>query len=179
MRYSELTGLTRKDFDFQNNIIRVDKTWDTEKESGPGFGPTKNYEKREIVMTDSIMQAFKELFESTPTNLHQLVFYSAQSKYHVISNNNINKIVRKVLGDLGIEKITSHGLRHTHASILIFKKVSLEYVSDRLGHKDVQTTSKTYIHFLKAMREEDEESTLQILHAMETASKKRPKIKAS
>lgn len=179
MRYSELTGLTRKDFDFQNNIIRVDKTWDTEKESGPGFGPTKNYEKREIVMTESIMQAFKELFGSTPTNLHQLVFYSAQSKYHVISNNNINKILRKVLGDLGIEKITSHSLRHTHASILIFKKVSLEYVSDRLGHKDVQTTSKTYIHFLKAMREEDEESTLQILHAMETASKKRPKIKAS
>ncbi|API91264.1 hypothetical protein BKP57_04980 [Virgibacillus sp. 6R] len=118
---------------------------------------------------------FKELFESTPTNMKQLVFYSSQSKYHVISNNNLNKVLRRVLSDLGIETITSHGLRHTHASYLIYEKVSLDYVSERLGHID--TTRKTYVHLLKEMRNKEEENTLRVLNALNSASKNNPKTR--
>ncbi|WP_193065497.1 tyrosine-type recombinase/integrase [Oceanobacillus oncorhynchi] len=171
MRYSELTGLTRNDFDFQNNLINIDKTWVIEKDKEPDFGPTKNHETREIVMIEPVMQVFKELFESTPTNMKQLVFYSAQSKYQVISNNNVNKVLRRVLNDLGIDTITSHGLRHTHASYLIYEKVSLDYVSERLGHIDIDTTRKTYVHVLKEMRNEEEENTLRVLDSLSNATK--------
>ena len=128
-------------------------------------------------MIEPVMQAFKALFESAPTNMKQLVFYSAQSKYHVISNNNLNKVLRRVLTDLGIETITSHGLRHTHASYLIYEKVSLDYVSERLGHIDIDTTRKTYVHLLKEMRNEEEENTLRVLNALNSASKNNPKTR--
>nr|WP_075261681.1 tyrosine-type recombinase/integrase [Geobacillus kaustophilus] len=36
--------------------------------------------------------------------------------------------------------MTCHGLRHTHASMLLFKGVNVKYVSQRLGHKDIVTT---------------------------------------
>lgn len=41
MRYEELIGLTRKDFDFVKNAISVNKTQGYKKNSPKGFGPTK------------------------------------------------------------------------------------------------------------------------------------------
>ncbi|WP_339216695.1 tyrosine-type recombinase/integrase [Ornithinibacillus sp. FSL M8-0202] len=56
--------------------------------------------------------------------------------------------------------------RHTHASVLLYKKVSINYVSERLGHKDLETTWKTYAHILDEMREEDEKETLKVFEDM-------------
>jgi len=43
----------------------------------------------------------------------------------VISNTTMNKSLKKVLKELGLRTITPHGLRHTYASILLYKRVSL------------------------------------------------------
>lgn len=167
MRFEELVGLTRKDFDFDKNKINIDKTWGYLKRMPRGFGPTKNDESERVIKMDNkTMNAFKHLFEIMPTNLHQLVFYSPSSIYKVISNTNANKLLRKVLQDLNIEPITVHGLRHTHASVLVYKKVSINYISERLGHKDIETTWKTYTHILNEMREEDETSTINVFEKM-------------
>ena len=53
--------------------------------------------------------------------------------------------------------ITFHGLRHTHGSILLYKKASIHYISERLGHGDIETTLKTYTHVLTEMRHEEEQ----------------------
>ncbi|MBU5595590.1 tyrosine-type recombinase/integrase [Amphibacillus sp. MSJ-3] len=101
-----------------------------------------------------------------PNNIDKLAFYSPSSKYKVISNTNVNKLLAKTLVDLGIDTITIHGSRHTHASILLYKKVSVNYVSERLGHKNVETTWTTYSHILKEMRAQDEKQTPKILDSM-------------
>lgn len=44
--------------------------------------------------------------------------------------------------------ITLHGLRHTHASLLLKHDVPIQYVSQRLGHENIQITYKIYAHFL-------------------------------
>lgn len=41
-----------------------------------------------------------------------------------------------------------HGLRHTHATMLLEAGEDLELVSKRLGHSNIGTTSKTYSHVL-------------------------------
>src|SRR5699024_11790275 len=43
LRFGELVGLTRKDFDFVNNKINVEKTW-SYMGNQVGFGATKNDE---------------------------------------------------------------------------------------------------------------------------------------
>lgn len=47
-----------------------------------------------------------------------------------------------------IPVITIHGLRHTHASILLFAGVSIASVARRLGHTSMNTTQKTYLHII-------------------------------
>lgn len=75
----------------------------------------------------------------------------------MISNTNANKLLKKLLDELNIEPITVHGLRHTHASVLLYKKATIQYVSERLGHSDIETTLKQYTHVLKELRLQDEQ----------------------
>lgn len=49
-----------------------------------------------------------------------------------------------MLASLKIEPISVHGLRLTHASILFYKDVSIYYVSERLGHSEIETTMSYY-----------------------------------
>ncbi len=46
------------------------------------------------------------------------------------------------------------------------QKVSMNYVSERLGHKDEETTWKTYSHILNEMREKDEDEKNSIFENM-------------
>lgn len=163
MRFAEMVGLTRKDFLFKTNEIRINKTWGYTNKMHEEFGPTKNEQSvRTIKMDENTMGLFKALFDRTPENIHGLVFYSAQSKYKVLSNGAANKTLESMLRRLNIEPISVHGLRHTHASILLYKKVSIYYVSERLGHGDIQTTMDHYAHIIKELRERDEKSTVKI-----------------
>jgi integrase len=101
------------------------------------------------------MDAFIRLYETLPPNIYGLIFLSPSSKYKVINNTNANKLLRKTLEGLGIDPITMHGLRYTHVSVLLYKKISLNFVSGRLGHKDIETTYNYYSHVIKELREED------------------------
>lgn len=167
LRFSELVGLTTKDFDFHNNTINIEKTWGYMKRSELGFGKTKNEKSNRIIKVDiRTMVAFRNLFKVMPSNLNHLVFYNQNSKYKVISNTTANNMLKKLLSELNIESITMHGLRHTHASVLLYKNVSIHYVSERLGHSDIDTTLKKYAHLLTEKRIEDEQETIKIFNQM-------------
>lgn len=158
IRFEELVGLTRDDFDFNNNTITINKTWGYKNDMPEGFGPTKNEQsKRTISIDPKVMKEFKKLFMGLPNNIYKLVFFSTSSKYHVITNTAINKALKRVLSDLGIKKkITPHELRHTHASALIYKKATIPYICERLGHSSPDITYKRYLHVMKELRIEEE-----------------------
>lgn len=166
MRFSEMVGLTREDFDFTNNTINVNKTWGHNSKMHKGWGPTKTGGIRTIKMDKLTMLEFKKLFMKTPDNIKKLVFYSPSSKYHCLSNNAVNKILKKLLKELNTEYLTLHGMRHTHASVLLYEGVSVYYVSKRLGHENIQTTLNTYSHVIKELEARDENKSADIFEAM-------------
>jgi integrase len=167
MRFGEMVGLRRGDFDFEQNEIRVSKTWGYTKRMGDGENPTKNGQSVRTIKMDKVtMQLFNNMFQTTPDNIHRLVFFSPTSKYKVLSNTAVNKLLSQLLGSLNIDPISVHGLRHTHASILLYKKVSIYYVSERLGHGDIDTTMQHYAHIVKELRKQDEATTVQVFHEM-------------
>lgn len=158
IRYEELVGLTREDFNFKDNTISINKTWGYKNDMPSGFGPTKNEQSKRVIGIDpKVMKEFKKLFMTTPDNIHRLVFFSPTSKYKVLSNTAVNKSLKKALDALEIKnKITAHELRHTHASALIYKKVSIVYISERLGHSSPDITYRRYSHVMKELRVEEE-----------------------
>lgn len=167
MRFAEIIALQRKDFDFKSNTINICKTWGYTSSFEEGEKKTKTETSNRIIKMDkTLMNMFKKYFNETPENIHQLVFYNPSSKYKVFSNTGVNKALKKLLTDLNIDEISIHGLRHTHASILFYKGISVQYISERLGHADVDTTIRIYTHLIKELREEDEKNTMKILEAL-------------
>lgn len=53
-----------------------------------------------------------------------------------------------------VPKISLHGLRHTHATLLLKAGVPLKVVSERLGHSTPAFTMATYQHVLPGMQAE-------------------------
>ncbi|NFE74702.1 site-specific integrase [Clostridium botulinum] len=84
-----------------------------------------------------------------PRNL-SMNFSKSISKY----KKSIEEISQKVAKNnyMQLKQITFHGLRHTHATLLIFNGENIKVVSDRLGHKDIATTLNTYTHIMEDMK---------------------------
>lgn len=73
LRFGELIGLTKNDFDFDKNTINIDKTWGYKKSSPVGFESTKNEQSMRVIKMDGLtMHYFKKLFISTPTNISNI-----------------------------------------------------------------------------------------------------------
>ena len=147
MRFSEALALTPKDFDFSHQSLIVDKTWDY-KGSG-GFLPTKNRSSvRKIQLDWQTIIKFSELIKGLPDD--KPIFVNGR-----VFNSTINGILERYCKKLGIPVISIHGLRHTHASLLLFAGVSIASVARRLGHASMTTTQKTYIHIIQEMENRD------------------------
>lgn len=53
-----------------------------------------------------------------------------------------------------LPQISIHGLRHTHATMLLIKGENIKVISERLGHTSAKITWDTYSHVLPSMRKE-------------------------
>jgi len=147
MRFSEALALTPKDFDFSHQSLIVDKTWDY-KGTG-GFLPTKNRSSvRKIQLDWQTIIKFSELIKGLPDD--KPIFVNGR-----VFNSTINGVLERYCKKLGIPVISIHGLRHTHASLLLFAGVSIASVARRLGHASMTTTQKTYIHIIQEMENRD------------------------
>lgn len=56
-----------------------------------------------------------------------------------------------------------HGFRHTHVSMLLAHDVSIECVSERIGHKNTLVTSRVYSHLFQYKRTKEKEKALKLL----------------
>ena len=147
MRFSEALALTPKDFDFPHQSLIVNKTWDY-KGSG-GFLPTKNKSSvRKIQLDWQTIIKFSELIRDLPES--KPIFVKGP-----VYNSTVNDRLERYCKDLGIPVISVHGLRHTHASLLLFAGVSIASVARRLGHASMTTTQKTYIHIIQELENRD------------------------
>ena len=147
MRFSEALALTPKDFDFSHQSLIVDKTWDYKGDGG--FLPTKNKSSvRKIQLDWQTIIKFSELIKGLPDD--KPIFVNGR-----VFNSTINGVLERYCKKLEIPVISIHGLRHTHASLLLFAGVSIASVARRLGHASMTTTQKTYIHIIQEMENRD------------------------
>ena len=159
MRFSEALAITPKDFDFPHQMISISKTWNYKEEKG-GFMPTKNQSSvRKIQLDWQTIIQFSELIKNLPED--KPIFVD-----HKIYNSTINDVLERHCKNAGVPVISIHGLRHTHASILLFAGVSIASVAHRLGHSSMTTTQKTYLHIIQELENTDIDLIMRSLTAL-------------
>lgn len=147
MRFSEALALTPEDFDFTHQMLVVNKTWDYKGRGG--FLPTKNKSsERKIPLDWQTCMKFFVLVKELPQN--QPIFVRGR-----VFNSTVNGILSRYCVKLSIPVISIHGLRHTHASLLLYAGVSIASLARRLGHASMTTTQKTYIHIIQELENRD------------------------
>ncbi|NLW52943.1 MAG: site-specific integrase [Tissierellia bacterium] len=149
IRFSEALALTPADFDFTRQVLNINKTWDYKAKGG--FMPTKNLSSvRKIQMDWQTVIQFSELVRHL--NSEEPIFVKSGQK---IYNSTINDLLERKCRQSNIPTISIHGLRHTHASILLYAGVSIASVARRLGHASMTTTQKTYLHIIQELENQD------------------------
>lgn len=155
LRFAEALALTKEDFDFEKQRIIINKSWNYKEKIGH-FQPTKNESSNRTVMVDwQLMQQFQSLIRSKEDN--QLIFLDKNQRVY---NSTLNQKLATYCEKLDIPIISIHGLRHTHASLLLYEGVSIASVAKRLGHSNTTTTQDTYIHIIRELENKDNDKIL-------------------
>ena len=159
MRFSEALAITPSDFDFARQTLSISKTWDYKGDGG--FLPTKNKSSvRKIQIDWQIVVKFAELTKRLPEN--KPIFIDETKIY----NSTVNDVLARHCKRCGISEISIHGLRHTHASLLLFAGVSIASVARRLGHASMTTTQKTYLHIIQELENKDVDLVMRTLSGL-------------
>jgi len=158
MRFSEALAITPNDFNFSKQSLSINKTWDYK--GGYGFMPTKNQSSvRKIQIDWQLIVQFSTLVKNLPED--EPIFVSGN-----VYNSTVNGILSRHCKRAGIPVISIHGLRHTHASLLLFAGVSMASVARRLGHSSMTTTQKTYLHIIKELENKDVDLVMRSLSSL-------------
>jgi len=95
-------------------------------------------------MSEKVRSILLSRYNSVTHSSHELVFYRIRNK--VLYQESISKQFKKIVRKSNLsDKIHFHSLRHSFASLLAQKGVSLYIIKELLGHEDLATT-QIYSH---------------------------------
>ncbi|MFJ7649241.1 site-specific integrase [Lysinibacillus sp. NPDC097279] len=162
MRKGEALALTWNDVNFKTNEIRINKALSRGTNNRLYIKSTKTGIARTIKMDENSMSILQEWKKKQKQDYLILGYNTLKPKQLVFSNETntylqptkTRKWIVQVQEKYKLEKITTHGLRHTHYSLLFEAGASIKEVQDRLGHTDVQTTMNIYAHVTQKAKEE-------------------------
>lgn len=138
LRRAELCGLSHDDLDLPRLLVR--RTWNVVGGEA-GFGPTKTGKSRSLTLDQATAAFLAGL-----TRVHDAVFVSRHGgRFDPMW---LTKEFARVVARVDVPRITFHGLRHTHATLLLQAGVPVHVVARRLGHAKVSMTLETYAHVL-------------------------------
>lgn len=165
VRKGEAHGLKWHNIDFKKRTIKIERTRDQDGTRSP---KTSN-SYRTIHVDDTTLNPLKkyrawckEKLLSYGKHLDEQDFvFISYTRANPVSQMTINNALDKVIEKTGIKRITAHGLRHTHATILLNKKVSVATVAKRLGNT-AEEIHRTYGH-------SDDDADLQAVEVFSSA----------
>lgn len=162
LRKGEAHGLTWGNINFKDKTITVERTRDKN-----GSRPPKTKNSYRTIKVDNEVITQLKLYQKwcIEKKLNNGVQLDKENDYVFISYKNgepindyyvndfFHLLYNKMENDnIHLKKITPHGLRHTHATILISIKIQPKTVADRLGNT-VKVLYDTYTHSFEELEE--------------------------
>lgn len=162
MRKGELLGLQWEDIDWQG-YIRVRHNLVKQKVEGKTkwvlTTETKPGPSRVIAVGADTIAALRD-HQERQDNLRAKLYLPPSS--YVFTNEKGERIspcsldwdLHRHVALAGLPRISPHGLRHTHATMLLMQNVHPKVVQERLGHKRIAITLDIYSHVLPHLQDE-------------------------
>lgn len=170
MRPGEALALKQEDLDLVNKTIRINKTNYARSDRKKDFEltPPKTIGSVRIIdIDDIVVEKIQEIIDfRIMNNWKDDGFVFGEQEGYPTTVKMLNRAVKRIASRTNIEKpFRTYILRHTHISLLAEAEVDLNYIMNRVGHKNSDTTTKIYLHVTGGMRE----NASQKMHAKFTA----------
>lgn len=158
MRLSEIQALTWNDIDWMHQTITINKSWNMYTHS---FKATKNESSNRVIKVNQ--ELLKILSELKAKHISNMVFMTQFGT--VPTSAAVNKVLRKLLSNLGINRrnFHFHSLRHSHVALLLADGIDLYTIGKRLGHSDMRTTANTYAYLLDEYKKKTDNQIIDAL----------------
>lgn len=175
MRKSEVLATQWKDIDLFNKSISIGKTIAIDEHGEVVLQSPKTKSSTRSISLDDItikilsnwrIKQREDYFKLgyNTTSEKQFVFTTIENElyYPQVVNDWLDWIYKKEdkkrlkldPDNEKIKRITPHGFRHTHCSLLFESGANINQVQERLGHKDIKTTMNIYAHVTEKAKEE-------------------------
>ena len=152
LRKGELTALLWSDLDMEHCTISISKQAVGDRHRNVEISrPKTENSVRKISIPQSAVDLLIAEHRKHPDNPWMFPSPRTGEMYHPDS---IAKLHEKILGDIGLEHIRFHDLRHTFATIALQNGVDVKTVSSMLGHYDAGFTLRTYTHATRQMQDQ-------------------------
>lgn len=172
MRRGEVLGLRWADVDLENRLISVSHSLSqVGKQVTLGTPKTKS-SRRRITIDEDTVAVLRQVRASQESERELLGSSIADDGYIVTTSpgqhwkpNSFSSSFSARMKRLGFKKVNYHGLRHTHATLLMGSNIHPKVVSERLGHSNISTTLDIYSHVTPNMQREASDTIGSILSA--------------
>ena len=160
LRQGEASGLTVNRIDFLRRTLRIDRQLVSRHVPAPVLGPPKTASSnRTIPLAAFLVDALADHLRRFPAGPDDLVLRSPAAL--PLDSDRFRHQWRRACRAAGVPGLGYHAARHTFASTLLSRGVSVKAVADWLGHASPTITLTTYAHLMPA----DEEVARTVLDA--------------
>lgn len=156
LRKGECFALTWADVNFETAVLRVNKAVGYSTKRGLHIKNTKTSKPRVVDLDEETLNILRKWAETQRLDLSkerlkvkadnkQLLFPNVKNE--LMHPSKTSTWIRNVQKKNNLREISTHGLRHTHCSLLFESGFfTPAQVMERLGHTDLETTMKIYTH---------------------------------
>lgn len=133
LRVGELLALTGKDFDFENNTLTINKSYQRLGRQDIITEPKTEKSNRIITLPD-------DLSANLYRYLKRKRRLGSSKRIFTMSKNFLHTEMSRGAAAAGIKRIRIHDLRHSHVSLLISLGFTPVDIAGRLGHESISIT---------------------------------------
>jgi integrase len=161
LRKSEIIALRKDSFDFNKNLIFVNRATEFIHEK-PREKDTKNHETRTLRLIPAHADQIRKYIQSLPKDNDPHIFrcedtddWMDQSSFRRMWNQIIQKMTEtaKENGLPAPQNLTCHVLRHEFCTSLYYMGIDLREAQRLTGHKTLTVLSDIYVHLDNAKRD--------------------------
>jgi Site-specific recombinase XerD len=161
LRVGEVIALKNSDIDIDDEMyIRVSKTYNPNLHY-VSDSPKTDCSNRDVFVQPELAECIKEMRIYVLTQKLQHGYRNEKNIFFPGTTGGyfryeaFNKYLKQKSLEIIGREITTHILRHTHASLLLPQNVDIETITRRLGHKNSKVTREVYLHVTKGLKEKD------------------------
>lgn len=166
LRFGELVAIQESDIDFDNNSIRISKTYNpfydhidtpkSGKERTIYFNKDLKSVLREQIIYTKELKLIKQLDKSI-----DYVFLNGRGK--PVKLGTFNSLL-KTIALPSKKNVTAHYFRHTYITLMVQEGVDRQLIARQVGHSSLEMIDRVYAHFTEQMERNQKE--MQLKHSV-------------